>query len=471
MTDYYVKHNGDDAAAGTSIANAWRTIGKGASTIGAGDRLLLVNDYSAYGPYWAGNMVQSSTGSKSGTVFTDNSVNFTDFDGNGNSVRPGDRLMCGAAMGVWASVHTIVSVTDAHNLVLNSEPGPGNPIPYVIRDQSGTSTSYPAIYWNSGNGSEANNAWQTLMSQNIASPAIIAGTELLTRGTDCDLLWINAANQIVRDLEFDMALGGRWGIRAYDAAQNNLWAAQILDNIFTGAGARGITVNQSFRALVSGNDISEFYDAGMLVYNLLAGGTLVINNRIHDGVGNGSQVIYGISLGGSTDGIGSIFTGNLIYNISSPSGSYAAAGINNGGYGGHNFYNNTVYNITNSGDTSKAYGFAQDNAVRSTLSFINNIIKDCYEGIYINNGSAGQVGYNCLHGCTNNYGGAKLTGPTIVGSDVLEDPQFADVANGDFTPANLNVLFGGQPDLEGNPTIMGAIRERTAYSAILRQKF
>ncbi len=471
MTDYYVKHNGDDAAAGTSIATAWRTIGKGASTIGAGDRLLLVNDFSTYGPYWAGNLVSSTSGAKGAMgVFTDANVNFTDFDGNGNSVRPGDRLLCGLVMTTYTESFWVVSVTDAHTLVLSGTPSASNPITYVIRDQSGTSSAYPAIYWNSGNGSEANNAWQTLMSQDIASPSIIAGTAALARGTDADLLWINAANQIVRGLKFDMALGGRWGIRCYDSAQNNLWAAQILDNIFTGAGARGITVNQSFRALVSGNDISDFYDVGIFIYNLLAGGTLIINNRIHDGFGNGSQNINGIGTGGSTDGIGSIFAGNLIYNISSPSGSYAATGILNGGYGGHSFYNNTVYNISNSGDASKAYGFVQDNALRSTLSLFNNIFSDCYEGIWVNNGSIAEVGYNCLHGCTNNYGGDKLSGPTIEGSDVLEDPRFADAANGDFTPQNVNVLFGGQPDQEGNPATIGAIDPPTPYYALLREK-
>lgn len=468
MTDYYVKHNGDDAAAGTSIATAWRTIGKGASTIGAGDRLLLVNDFSTYGPYWAGNLVSSTSGAKGAMgVFTDANVNFTDFDGNGNSVRPGDRLLCGLVMTTYTESFWVVSVTDAHTLVLSGTPSASNPITYVIRDQSGTSSAYPAIYWNSGNGSEANNAWQTLMSQDIASPSIIAGTAALARGTDADLLWINAANQIVRDLKFDMTLGGRWGIRTYDAAGTNYWLTQIINNSIVGAGARGITIQSSYRSLIAGNDVSGIVgDYGIFSYNS-GDGTLLCGNHIHD-MSNSSGNCNGIGLAGNGV-VGCVATENLIYNLTCSYGSGTASGIV-AAMVGNLIRNNTIYNIANSATAANAYGIYQNNAAHSMMDVINNIIKNCYKGIYNNAGSASRVAYNCLHGCTNNYGGDKLSGPTIEGSDVLEDPRFADAANGDFTPQNVNVLFGGQPDQEGNPATIGAIDPPTPYYALLREK-
>ncbi len=51
--------------------------------------------------------------------------------------------------------------------------------------------------------------------------------------------------------------------------------------------------------------------------------------------------------------------------------------------------------------------------------------------------------------------GSEFT-PVGIGS-ISADPQFVDADNGDFRPRNPAVLRGGKPDINGNPTQIGAV--------------
>jgi len=109
---------------------------------------------------------------------------------------------------------------------------------------------------------------------------------------------------------------------------------------------------------------------------------------------------------------------------------------------------------------------------------INCIAKDNGQwGFYANvAGSlmAPHVAYCCAHG--NGSGQFSLPAALPEQNCIEEAPQFVDAANGDFRPRNPAVLRGGKPDINGNPTQMGAIlqkyqfgdRERIANMARLR---
>lgn len=114
---------------------------------------------------------------------------------------------------------------------------------------------------------------------------------------------------------------------------------------------------------------------------------------------------------------------------------------------------------------------------RSSVA-INCIAKDNGQwGFYADvSGSlmAPRVAYCCAHG--NSSGQFSLSAALPEWDSIEQDPQFVDVASGDFRPRNPAVLRGGKPDINGNPTQMGAIlqkyqfgdRERIANMARLR---
>jgi len=85
-----------------------------------------------------------------------------------------------------------------------------------------------------------------------------------------------------------------------------------------------------------------------------------------------------------------------------------------------------------------------------------------------------HVAYCCAHG--NSSGQFSLPAALPEWDSIEQDPQFVDAASGDFRPRNPAVLRGGKPDINGNPTQMGAIlqkyqfgdRERIANMARLR---
>ena len=87
---------------------------------------------------------------------------------------------------------------------------------------------------------------------------------------------------------------------------------------------------------------------------------------------------------------------------------------------------------------------------------------------------APHVAYCCAHG--NGSGQFSLPAALPERDSIEQDPQFVDAASGDFRPRNPAVLRGGKPDINGNPTQMGAIlqkyqfgdRERIANMARLR---
>jgi len=100
-------------------------------------------------------------------------------------------------------------------------------------------------------------------------------------------------------------------------------------------------------------------------------------------------------------------------------------------------------------------------------------------GMFINrlNGSIDYSDYSCLWAMDGAPAAANRWGGTGLPENSIEaDPQFVDAASGDFRPRNPAVLRGGRPDINGNPTQMGAIlqkyqfgdRERIANMARLR---
>lgn len=109
---------------------------------------------------------------------------------------------------------------------------------------------------------------------------------------------------------------------------------------------------------------------------------------------------------------------------------------------------------------------------------INCIAKDNGQwGFYANltvNTMMPYVTHCCAHG--NSSGQFSLPAALPEWDSIEQDPQFVGAASGDFRPRNPAVLRGGKPDINGNPTQMGAIlqkyqfgdRERIANMARLR---
>lgn len=116
----------------------------------------------------------------------------------------------------------------------------------------------------------------------------------------------------------------------------------------------------------------------------------------------------------------------------------------------------------------------------SRLTQYNNIcIVHSAGGFFFNRtaGSFDYSDYSCLWTMNGAPTGANRWGGTGLPSNSIEaDPQFVNAASGDFRPRNPAALRGGKPDINGNPTQMGAIlqkyqfgdRERIANMARLR---
>ena len=104
----------------------------------------------------------------------------------------------------------------------------------------------------------------------------------------------------------------------------------------------------------------------------------------------------------------------------------------------------------------------------------NNILvpdKDA-NAIYIHTaGGSVRNDYNCIWGADGNqlatpFATSKLGGvaPVLGDNSIEVDPEFVDAAGGDFRPRNPQVLRGGEPDVTGTVTQMGAKIQRYEFA-------
>jgi len=114
------------------------------------------------------------------------------------------------------------------------------------------------------------------------------------------------------------------------------------------------------------------------------------------------------------------------------------------------------------------------------LTMYNNIFDLLAQADYVinysNSNSRGTVVYNDFNCIYSSVGAGVITNfanvvpgtvitPVIGQNSIEADPQFVDAAGDDFRPRNINVLRGGKPDAEGNPTQMGAVLQKYQFAA------
>jgi hypothetical protein len=128
--------------------------------------------------------------------------------------------------------------------------------------------------------------------------------------------------------------------------------------------------------------------------------------------------------------------------------------------------NNTVYNCT---------GGALFLNVATALAVVqNNVLVPNQSGraiwIYSGGGSV-RNDYNCIWGAdgnqlTTSFESIKSGGiaPVLGDHSIEADPEFVDAGNGDFRARNKLVLRGGEPDVTGRVTEMGAILQTYKFS-------
>jgi hypothetical protein len=127
---------------------------------------------------------------------------------------------------------------------------------------------------------------------------------------------------------------------------------------------------------------------------------------------------------------------------------------------------NTVYNST----LSAVFVHNAD----ATVIVRNNILVPDEDAYAINIYSAGgsvRNDYNCLWGSDGNqlttpFGTIKSGGapPTLGPNSIEAEPNFVNAAGGDFRPRNPQVLRGGEPDVAGTVTQMGAKIQRYEFA-------
>jgi hypothetical protein len=444
MTIYYVSHAGDNTTGDGSYATPWRRVDYAISQMAAGDTLKLVGGQS--NPFYVGyHSSGTAEFSALGNTLTDASATFVT-DG---FVRAGDFVRWDFTTALVVSVDSETQLTLSQCLTTGSNT-------YTIEDQSlyQLDIDMPST--------EASGVWSRITSYDPDDRSIFIGTASLS--TTVNIIEVKIACNRLKSFDVNAESGGKFCLAGVPSGGASDDPCDI-DDITTIGGWQGIALGSSdFRACVQNCDLSGFSRVGIYCN---APGCVIQNNYIHD---NAQEVTVGATgIFAAVGSEGSIIENNIIDSILQANG-VAVTGIRYDGKGGI-VRNNTIYNVVNSHTVSLSYAIHNPSASNTLISCYNNIIHTAYEGIYAVAGNIVLCAYNCLYNCTSNYGGAALSGPTVADSDVLEDPDFADVSGGDYTPQNLNVLFGGMPDLENNPTIIGAIRERTPYGAILRQKF
>ena len=127
---------------------------------------------------------------------------------------------------------------------------------------------------------------------------------------------------------------------------------------------------------------------------------------------------------------------------------------------------NTVYN------SSLSAVFVHNASASAVVC--NNVLVPHEDANAINIYTAGgsvRNDYNCIWGADGNqlatpFETSKLGGvaPVLGGNSVEADPEFDDAGSGDFRPRNPLVLRGGEPDVVGNPTQMGAKMRRYEFA-------
>jgi len=128
--------------------------------------------------------------------------------------------------------------------------------------------------------------------------------------------------------------------------------------------------------------------------------------------------------------------------------------------------NNTVYNCTGG-----AVFLHNSEAIANVF---NNILVPQQSGnaisVYTAGGSV-RNDNNCIWGADGNslataFATEKTGGvvPVLGDNSIEADPDFAGAAGGDFRPRNPLILRGGQKDVAGNPTQMGAVLQRYQFT-------
>ncbi|MFC5271455.1 T9SS type A sorting domain-containing protein [Adhaeribacter terreus] len=274
---------------------------------------------------------------------------------------------------------------------------------------------------------------------------------------------------------------------ALTATGNN----QIKNNTIRDFYVFGIKVAVAKGTLVQGNDLSrptrnsggnEFYGIQLSGNSQLS---IISKNRIHNthDIATAPSIntdVYGISISSSDAPAGSenIVKNNLLYNINNQGGIYA---LHNSGSDGAYYYHNTV-NLDNAANTGNLRGFHQQTTAVN-VRFINNIISITAgtgnkHALYFDApASAITSNNNVLYAPAGNIGSfAGTDRPTLADwkavsggafdqNSLSANPNFVNIATGNFQPGNSTINNTGQPVAAVTDDITGATRSTTTPDA------
>ena len=354
-------------------------------------------------------------------------------------------IWCGGAFDTAQAAWNNTDATNGHSVIIHSN-----------KNQSKTNGDFTAT-WNLGT------AGGSLVNKSFKRFAGFT-TQLEDGG------------QITFDGEDDAAFNPNGGIRFDDAIDNVIFKNVIVEDAYSNWKNENVSIRGVRLINCEGN-------SGALIGFYLRYGRLTLIGCKADGNGlQGFDVYY-------------TYGANLIKCIASNNGREGFANV--GGYTGGSCIGCLAYGNGNGG--TKYSGFKTTTTIGHSMMkncvaydngkhgfefakinpvAINCIAKDNGQwGFYADTGgdlTAPHVAYCCAHG--NGSGQFSLPAALPEQNCIEEDPQFVDAANGDFRPRNPAVLRGGKPDINGNPTQMGAIlqkyqfgdRERIANMARLR---
>ncbi|MDX5512010.1 MAG: right-handed parallel beta-helix repeat-containing protein [Hymenobacteraceae bacterium] len=302
-----------------------------------------------------------------------------------------------------------------------------------------------------------------------------------------------ASNANYLTLENNTIIGGEAAIRIYGSTGGiESVGHRIINNRILDMYRYGVYLNDVDSVLVSGNEIARptRTSLGAFYGITLADGTknTVVEKNILHNTHTGNKAVnaaaYGLYSSSNDAPVGAVnvFRNNLLYNFDGSQNSFYA--IYNSSSNGVRYYHNTVSlddTATVSPSSATKRGFYQTTTA-SDIEFYNNVISvtggtGAKHALYFGTaGSAITSNNNVLYVAGTNAnigyaGGASI--PNFAGwqaasfdvNSVNVNPQFANPANGDFTPTNAAADNIGRPLASVTTDILGNTRSTTTPDA------